>query len=67
MNQPQRENMVNLDNTREQQRLNLESYRRPRMTEECQELGVNVGHQCVGCLMLQNAIKIIKTQNIGYK
>lgn len=43
MNQPQRENMVNLDDTREQQRLNLESYRRPRMTEECQELGVNVG------------------------
>ena len=66
MIQLQRDNMVNLGHTREQHRFSLEIYGRPRMTEKLQELGVNVGHQCVGCLMLQNAIKIIRTQNTGY-
>ena len=32
------------------------------MTEELQELGVNVGHRRVGRLMRQNGIKIIRTQ-----
>jgi transposase InsO family protein len=35
---------------------------RPRMTEELQELGLQVGHQRVGRLMRENGIKIIRTQ-----
>ena len=30
------------------------------MSEELQEVGVNVGNRCVGRLMRDNAIKIIK-------
>ena len=44
MSQRQRDDMVILAHIREQHRLSLESYGRPRMTEELQELGVNVGH-----------------------
>ena len=73
MSQRQRDDMVILAHIREQHRLSLESYGRPRMTEELQELGVNVGHplpagDCnhregrVGRLMRQNGIKIIRTQ-----
>jgi hypothetical protein len=40
----------------------LQSYGRPRMTEELQELGLNVGHRRVGRLMGENGIKIIRTQ-----
>jgi putative transposase len=62
MSQRQRDDMVILAHIREQHRLSLESYGRPRMTEELQELGVNVGHRRVGRLMRQNGIKIIRTQ-----
>ena len=44
MRQRQRDDMVILAHIPEQHRLSLESYGRPRMTEELQELGVNVGH-----------------------
>ena len=44
MSQRQRGDMVILAHIREQHRLSLESYGRPRMTEELQELGLNVGH-----------------------
>ena len=44
MSQRQRDDMVILAHIREQHRLSLQSYGRPRMTEELQELGVNVGH-----------------------
>ena len=37
--------MVLLAHIREQHHLSLESYGRPRMTEELQELGVNVWHR----------------------
>ena len=43
MSQRQRDDMVILAHIREQHRLSLQSYRRPRVTEELQELGVNVG------------------------
>ena len=46
----------------EQRRLSLQSYGRPRMAEERQELLVKVGHQRVGRLMGENGTKIIKTQ-----
>jgi len=62
MSQRQRDDMVILAHIREQHRLSLESYGRPRMTEELQELGVSVGHRRVGRLMRENGIKIIRTQ-----
>ena len=62
MSQRQRDDMVILAHIREQYRLSVESYGRPRMTEELQELGVNVGHWRVVRLMRQNGIKIIRTQ-----
>lgn len=58
----QRGDMVILAHIREQHRLSLQSYGRPRMTEELQELGVNVGHRRVGRLMRENDIKVIRTQ-----
>jgi putative transposase len=67
MSQRQRDDMVILAHIREQHRLSLESYGRPRMTEELQELGVNVGHRRVGRLMRQNGIKIIRTQKYKVK
>jgi putative transposase len=47
---------------REQHRLSLQSYGRPRMTEELQKLGLNVGHGRVGRLMRENGIKVIRTR-----
>tara|TARA_R110002049_G_scaffold199616_1_gene370033 strand:- start:159 stop:806 length:648 start_codon:yes stop_codon:yes gene_type:complete len=54
--------MVLLAHIREQHRLSLQSYGRPRMTEEQQELGLSVGHGRVGRLMRENGIKVIRTQ-----
>ena len=62
MSQRQRDDMVLLAHIREQHRLSLESYGRPRMTEELQELNLNVGHRRVCRLMRENGIKIIRTQ-----
>ena len=62
MSQRQRDDMVILAHIREQHRLSLESYGRPRMTEELQEEGLNVGHRRVGRLMRENDIKVIRTQ-----
>ena len=62
MRQRQRDDMVNLAHIREQHRLSLQSYGRPRMTGELQELGLNVGHRRVGRLMRANGIKIIRTR-----
>ena len=54
--------MVILAHIREQHRLSLQSYGRPRMTEELKELGLKVGHLRVGRLMGENGIKIIRAQ-----
>ena len=62
MSQRQRGDMVILAHIHEQHRLSLEIYGWPRMTEELQELEVNVGHRRVGRLMRQNGIKIIRIQ-----
>ena len=48
MSQRQRDDMVLLAHIREQHRLSLGSYGRPRMTEELKELGFSVGHRRVG-------------------
>jgi putative transposase len=62
MSQRQRGDMVILAHIREQHRLSLQSYGGPRMTEELQELGPNVGRRRVGRLMRENGIKIVRTQ-----
>ena len=54
--------MVLLVHIREQHRLSLQSYGRPRMTEELQERGLSVGHGRVCRLMRENGIKVIRTQ-----
>ena len=54
----QRTDMVVLANIREQSRLSLGSYGRPRMTEELKEQGLNVGHRRVGRLMRENGIAV---------
>ena len=56
------DDMVILAHIREQHRLSLQSYGRPRMTEELQELGLRVGHRRVGRLMQANGIKIVRTR-----
>jgi putative transposase len=62
MSQRQREDMVLLAHIREQHKLSLHSYGRPRMTEELQELGFDVGHRRVGRLMRQNGIEAVRTR-----
>ncbi len=44
----QRTDMVVLAHIKEQSRLSLGSYGRPRMTEELKEVGIDVGHRRVG-------------------
>ncbi len=55
--QRQRTDMVVLVHIKEQSRLSLGSYGRPRMTEELKELGLNIGHRRVGRLMRENGIR----------
>ncbi len=62
ISQRQREDMVLLAHIRELHRLSLQSYGRPRMTEELKELGPEVGHRRVGRLMRQNNISVIRTR-----
>ena len=61
ISQRQRDDMVILAHIREQHRLSVGSYGRPRMTEELQEQGLAVGHRRVGRLMQQNGIKVVRT------
>ena len=58
----QRRDMVILAHIREQHRLSLGSYGRPRMTEELNELGLQVGQRRVGRLMRQNGIRIVRSR-----
>ena len=58
----QRRDMVILAHIREQHRLSLGSYGRPRMTEELKEVGVDVGHRRVGRLMRENGIVVERTR-----
>lgn len=59
ISQSQRKDMAHI---REQHRLSLGSYGRPRMTEELKELGFDVGHRRVGRLMRQNGISVVSTR-----
>ena len=56
MSYHQRKDMVVLAHIKEQFKLSLGSYGRPRMTEELKELGLQVGHRRVGRLMRDNGI-----------
>lgn len=56
--QRQRTDLVLLAHIRDQFRLSLGSYGRPRMTEEMKELGFDVGHRRIGRLMRENSITV---------
>ena len=58
----QRTDMVVLAPIKEQLRLSLGSYGRPRMTEELKDVGVDVGHRRVGRLMRENGIVVERTR-----
>jgi transposase InsO family protein len=58
----QRSDLVTLAHIKEQSRLSLGSYGRPRMTEELKEIGLNVGHRGVRHLMRQNGIAVVRTR-----
>jgi putative transposase len=58
----QRSDLVTLAHIKEQSRLSLGSYGRPRMTEELKEIGLNIGHRRVGRLMRQNSIAVVRTR-----
>ena len=62
ISQSQRKDMVLLAHIREQHKLSLGSYGRPRMTEELKELGFDVGHRRIGRLMRQNGIAVVRTR-----
>ena len=51
-----------LAHIKEQSRLSLGSYGRPRMTEELKEIGLDIGHRRVGRLMRQNGISVVRTR-----
>jgi len=54
--------MIVLAHIKEQSRMSLGSYGRPRMTEELKETGVNIGHRRVGRLMRENGIVVERTR-----
>ena len=58
----QRSDLVTLAHIKEQSRLSLGSYGRPRMTEELKEIGLDVGHRRVGRLMRRNGISVVRTR-----
>lgn len=60
--QGQRTDMVVLAHIKEQSRLSLGSYGRPRMTEELKDIGLNVGHRRVGQLMRENGIRVERSK-----
>ncbi|ARS28343.1 IS3 family transposase orfB [Sphingomonas sp. KC8] len=51
-----------LAHIREQYRLSLGSYGRPRMTMELKEVGLDIGERRVGRLMKINGIKPVRTR-----
>lgn len=57
-----RTDMVVLAHVKEQSRLSLGSYGRPRMTEELKGLGLNIDHRRVGRLMRENGIRVERSR-----
>jgi len=62
MSQRQRDDLTLLAHIREQNRLSLGSYGRPRMTAELKDLDLNVGHRRVGRLMRENGLSVVRTR-----
>ncbi|EEE38840.1 IS3 family element, transposase OrfB [Rhodobacteraceae bacterium KLH11] len=60
--QRQRTDMIVLAHIKEQSRLSLGSYGRPRKTVELKELGLNIGHRRVGRLMRDNDIRVERSK-----
>lgn len=58
----QRADLITLAHIKEQSRLSLGSYGRPRMTEELKEIGLDIGQRRVGRLMCQNGISVVRTR-----
>lgn len=58
----QRDDLVLLAHIRDQHQLSLQSYGRPRMTEELKEMGLCVGHRRVGRLMKENGLRVVRTR-----
>lgn len=54
--------MIVLAHIKEQSRLSLGSYGRPRMTEKLKELGLNIRHRRVGRLMRENGIRVERSK-----
>ncbi len=54
--------MIVLAHIKEQSRLSLGTYGRPRMTEKLKELGLNIGHRRVGRLMRENGIRVERSK-----
>ena len=59
----ERTDMKVLAHIREQYRLSLGSYGRPRMTMELKEVGLDVGERRVGRLMKNNGIRPVRPRN----
>ena len=60
--QRQRTDIIVLTHIKEQSRLSLGSYGRPRMTEELKELGLNIVHRRVGRLLRENGIRVERSK-----
>jgi len=58
----QSKDMVLRAHIKEQHKLSLGCYGRPRMTEELKELGFDVGHRRIGRLIRQNGIAVVRTR-----
>jgi transposase InsO family protein len=58
----QRSDLVTLAHIKEQSRLSLGRYGRPRMTEELKEIGLDVEHRRGGRLLRQNGISVVRTR-----
>lgn len=56
--------MALLAHIRDQHGSSLGSYGRHRMTEELNELGLGVGQSCVGRLMRQNGIQVVRSRKL---
>ena len=54
--------MILLAHIREQHRLSLGSYGRPRMTQELKELGIQVGQRRVARIMRDNGIQVLRSR-----
>jgi len=61
----QRSDLVTLAHIKEQSRLSLGNYGRPRMTEELKEIGLDIGHRRVGrlpqgsnCISVDNGLAL---------